>query len=73
MLNASSVGGLAQLGERGVRNAEAGGSNPLPSTNFYCFIAPGGPLLLGTAALPSLFLSADPVPKRLIPTEVFVG
>ena len=33
-------GGLAQLGERGVRNAEAGGSNPLPSTNFYYFIAP---------------------------------
>ena len=27
-------GGLAQLGERGVRNAEVGGSNPLPSTNF---------------------------------------
>src|SRR3989304_5268588 len=25
-------GGLAQLGERGVRNAEVGGSNPLPST-----------------------------------------
>ena len=27
-------GGLAQLGERGVRNAEVGGSNPLPSTNL---------------------------------------
>src|SRR5688572_18497013 len=26
-------GGLAQLGERGVRNAEVEGSNPLPSTN----------------------------------------
>ena len=26
------LGGLAQLGERGVRNAEVGGSNPLPST-----------------------------------------
>jgi hypothetical protein len=25
-------GGLAQLGERGVRNAEVEGSNPLPST-----------------------------------------
>ena len=25
-------GGLAQLGERRVRNAEVGGSNPLPST-----------------------------------------
>jgi hypothetical protein len=30
----SEVGGrLAQLGERIVRNDEAGGSNPLPSTN----------------------------------------
>ncbi len=30
-------GRLAQLGERSVRNAEAGGSNPLPSTNpFFC-------------------------------------
>ena len=28
-------GGLAQLGERGVRNAEVGGSNPLPSTNLH--------------------------------------
>ena len=28
-----SDGGLAQLGERGVRNAEVEGSNPLPSTN----------------------------------------
>ena len=27
-------GGLAQLGERGVRNAEVGGSNPLPSTTM---------------------------------------
>ncbi len=27
-----SDGGLAQLGERGVRNAEVEGSNPLPST-----------------------------------------
>jgi hypothetical protein len=27
-------GGLAQLGERIVRNDEAGGSNPLPSTKF---------------------------------------
>ena len=29
-----SIGGLAQLGERGVRNAEVEGSNPLPSTIF---------------------------------------
>src|SRR2546425_2102856 len=28
-------GGLAQLGERGVRNAEVEGSNPLPSTIKY--------------------------------------
>ncbi len=27
------IGRLAQLGERGVRNAEAEGSNPLPSTS----------------------------------------
>ncbi len=27
-------GRLAQLGERGVRNAEVGGSSPLPSTIF---------------------------------------
>jgi hypothetical protein len=29
----SDRGRLAQLGERGVRNAEAEGSNPLPSTS----------------------------------------
>ena len=29
-------GGLAQLGERRVRNAEVEGSNPLPSTTFRC-------------------------------------
>ena len=29
------IGRLAQLGERLVRNEEAGGSNPLPSTNFF--------------------------------------
>ena len=28
-------GRLAQLGERSVRNAEVGGSSPLPSTIFY--------------------------------------
>lgn len=28
----STRGRLAQLGERGVRNAEVGGSSPLPST-----------------------------------------
>jgi hypothetical protein len=29
------LGGLAQLGERGVRNAEVEGSNPLPSTTTF--------------------------------------
>ena len=38
-----------------------------------CFIAPGGPALLGAVALESLFLAADPVAKRLIPVEGFVG
>ena len=38
-----------------------------------CFIAPGGPALLGAVALESLFLAADPVAKRLVPVEGFVG
>lgn len=38
-----------------------------------CFIAPGGPALLGAVALESLFLAADPVGKRLVPVEGFVG
>ncbi len=38
-----------------------------------CFIAPGGPALLGAVALESLFLAVDPVAKRLVPTEGFVG
>ena len=38
-----------------------------------CFIAPGGPSLLGAVALESLFLAADPVAKRLVPVEGFVG
>lgn len=38
-----------------------------------CFIAPGGPPLLGAVALESLFLAVDPVAKRLTPTEGFVG
>ena len=33
-------GRLAQLGERGVRNAEAEGSNPLPSTSSGYFNHP---------------------------------
>lgn len=38
-----------------------------------CFIAPGGPALLGAVALESLFLAVDPVAKRLMPVEGFVG
>ncbi len=38
-----------------------------------CFIAPGGPPLLGDVALESLFLAVDPVAKRLIPVEGLVG
>ena len=38
-----------------------------------CFIAPGGPPLLGAVALESLFLAVDPVAKRLVPVECFVG
>lgn len=30
-------GGLAQLGERHVRNVEAAGSTPVPSTNFNAY------------------------------------
>jgi predicted aspartyl protease len=38
-----------------------------------CFLAPGGPVLLGAVALESLFLAVDPVAKKLIPVEGFVG
>jgi len=38
-----------------------------------CFIAPSGPPLLGSVALESLFLTIDPVAKRLVPVEGFVG
>lgn len=38
-----------------------------------CFIAPGGPALLGAVALESLFLAPDPVAKRLVPVEGFIG
>jgi len=38
-----------------------------------CFIAPDSPTLLGTVALESLFLAVDPVAKRLIPVDGFVG
>lgn len=38
-----------------------------------CFVAPGGPPLIGAVALESLFLAIDPVAKRLVPVEGFVG
>jgi aspartyl protease family protein len=38
-----------------------------------CFIAPEGPALLGAVAPESLFLAVDPVGKRLIPVDGFVG
>ncbi len=42
-------------------------------TTTPCFIAPAGPALLGAVALESLFLAVDPVAKRLVPVEGFVG
>ena len=42
-------------------------------TTTPCFISPAGPSLLGAVALESLFLAVDPVAKRLIPVEGFVG
>jgi predicted aspartyl protease len=42
-------------------------------TTTPCFIAPGGPALLGAVAIESLFLAVDPVAKRLVPAEGFVG
>jgi len=44
-----------------------------PGVSTPCFIAPNGPALLGVVALESLFLAVDPVAKRLIPVEGFVG
>ncbi|MBI4271310.1 MAG: retroviral-like aspartic protease family protein [Candidatus Rokubacteria bacterium] len=38
-----------------------------------CLIAPEGPPLLGAVALESLLLAADPVARRLVPVEGFVG
>ena len=38
-----------------------------------CFIAAEGPALLGGVALESLFLAVDPVARRLLPVEGFVG
>lgn len=44
-----------------------------PGVTTPCFIAPDGPALLGAVALESLFLAVDPLAKRLIPVEGFVG
>jgi hypothetical protein len=38
-----------------------------------CLIATESPALLGAVALESLLLAADPVAKRLMPVEGFVG
>jgi len=38
-----------------------------------CFIAPGGPALLGAVALESLLLSVDPVAKRLVPVKGYAA
>ena len=38
-----------------------------------CFIAPDGPARLGAVALESLFLEVDPVAKKLVPVDGFVG
>ena len=51
-----------------VRLAIDGGEVTTP-----CFVAPDGPALLGAVALESLFLAVDPVAKRLVPVEGFVG
>ncbi len=53
--------------------AEVGLSLNGPGVTTPCFIAPDGPALLGAVALESLFLAVDPVAKRLIPVEGFVG
>jgi predicted aspartyl protease len=37
-----------------------------------CFIAPGGPILLGAVALESLLLLVDPLARRLVPTKGLV-
>lgn len=38
-----------------------------------CFIAPAGPPLLGAVTMESLFLGVDPVGRRLVPVEGFIG
>jgi len=44
-----------------------------PDVTAPGIIAPDGSALLGAVALESLFLAVDPVAKRLIPVEGFVG
>jgi predicted aspartyl protease len=44
-----------------------------PGVTTSCFIAPDGPTLLGAVALESPFLAVDPVAKRLLPVEGFIG
>jgi hypothetical protein len=53
--------------------AEAGLSPNGVEVTTPCFIAPDGPVLLGAVALESLFLAVDPVAKRLVPVDGFVG
>jgi len=43
------------------------------SVTTPCFISPDGLALLGAVALESLLLAADPVGKRLVPTEGIVA
>ena len=38
-----------------------------------CLIGPEGPALLGAVALESLLLAVEPVAKRLVPVDAFVG
>jgi hypothetical protein len=55
-----SDGGLAQLGERGVRNAEVEGSTPLPSTN------PNDREGRGRRTLPAFVREVGDIPLRFL-------
>src|SRR2546426_8517514 len=59
-------GNLLERGDRFAALAMTNGLSP-------CFVAPGAPPLLGAVASESLFLAIDPVAKRLVPVEGFVG
>jgi len=54
------------VAEVGLTRRDAGVTTPR-------IIAPEGPALLGAVALEGLFPAVDPVAKRLIPVEGFVG